>query len=139
VVQDLFLAGAGQVALADTSGYADPLRVAQTLEKLREFFDIAHLAMHFHDTRGLAMANVTTALELGVTCFDGSVGGLGGCPFIDGAAGNVASEELAFLMNRLGLQTGINLPKLLGAAQFALERLGKKKYSKLFETFQAPS
>jgi hydroxymethylglutaryl-CoA lyase len=108
-------AGADAVGLADTVGYATPAQVGRIFRDVRaEIGDKLHSA-HFHDTRGMGLANVLAALEAGVRSFDSSLGGLGGCPFAPGASGNVATEDLAFMLDSMGFETGIDLDKLIEA------------------------
>ena len=102
-----------EIAVADTVGYGNP---AQTKEIFREIVAVAcdcPVAAHFHDTRGLGLANVCAALEVGVTRFDSSLGGLGGCPYAPGASGNVVTDDLVFMLEAMGLNTGVNLDQLL--------------------------
>lgn len=105
--------GADEIVLADTVGYAQPRQVHALFEQVRR--EIGNLPMggHFHDTRGLALANVVAALDAGVTKFDGALGGLGGCPFAPGASGNVATEDLVFLLESMGYRTGIDTAALI--------------------------
>jgi hydroxymethylglutaryl-CoA lyase len=118
-------AGAGEIVIADTIGAAAPGMVKERLGALAREIDVDRLAVHFHDTRGLGTANAWAALEVGVRRFDASVGGIGGCPFAPGAAGNLATEDLVQLAERSGFETGISLPGLLEAidlAQTALQQ-----------------
>lgn len=112
-------AGAGEIVIADTIGSASPGQVKQRLGALAEAVPVAQLAVHFHDTRGMGAANAWAALEAGVRRFDASVGGIGGCPFAPGAAGNLATEDLVLMAEGSGLATGIALPGLLAAVDFA--------------------
>ena len=113
-VTEFFLSrGVFQVALGDTIGCATPGQVGQLLTDWKKRFDCAQLALHFHDTRGMALANVLVGLEHGVCHFDSSVAGLGGCPYAKGASGNLATEELVCLLHSLGIKTNINLLQLL--------------------------
>ncbi len=105
--------GADQIVLADTVGYAQPRQVRALFDSVRQAVGELPLGGHFHDTRGLALANVVAALDAGVTHFDAALGGLGGCPFAPGASGNVAMEDLVFLLHGMGCDTGIDLPGLL--------------------------
>ena len=106
--------GADELMLADTVGYANPMQVRTLFEAVGNAIDHKlPLGAHFHDTRGLALANVTAALEAGVRKFDGALAGLGGCPFAPGASGNVATEDLVFLLESMGFDTGIDLQGLL--------------------------
>lgn len=112
-LQGLLDAGVDRVSLADTVGYAGPGAVCELFEAARKIAGDKFWCGHFHDTRGLALANVYAALETGVARFDGSLAGIGGCPYAPGASGNAASEDLAFMLASMGIQTGIDLPRLL--------------------------
>jgi hydroxymethylglutaryl-CoA lyase len=114
------------VSLADTMGWATPDRIQRMLGAVRERWPELTLKLHLHDTRGTAMANALAALEMGVREFDGSIGGLGGCPFAGhkGAAGNICTEDLAYMCEEMGIATGIDLPALVRAARMAEEMLG---------------
>jgi hydroxymethylglutaryl-CoA lyase len=116
-------AGAGEIVIADTIGAASPADVKQRLSALANVIPLATLAIHLHDTRGMAVANAWAALEVGVRRFDASAGGLGGCPFAPGAAGNLATEDLVLMAERSGFSTGIDLDRLLDAVEFAESRL----------------
>lgn len=117
------VAGAHEVVIADTIGAAAPGMVRDRLRVLAHVVPVERLAVHFHDTRGLGAANAWAAIEAGVRRFDASVGGIGGCPFAPGAAGNLATEDLVLMAERSGLATGIGLEDLLDAIDFAQERL----------------
>ncbi|RKR31374.1 MULTISPECIES: hydroxymethylglutaryl-CoA lyase [Paraburkholderia] len=106
-------AGADCTSLADTIGYADPASVRTLFTEAREVAGERLWCGHFHDTRGLALANVFAALECGVTRFDASLAGIGGCPFAPGASGNVATEDLAYMLASMGIQTGVDVPAVL--------------------------
>jgi len=110
-------AGADEVAVADTVGYADPKLVAEVFTAVQAETGALPLLAHFHDTRGLGLANVKAALDVGVRAFDASLGGIGGCPHAPGATGNVSTEDLCFMLDALGLACGIDLPALLGVRQ----------------------
>jgi hydroxymethylglutaryl-CoA lyase len=114
------------VALADTMGWATPDRIRRMIGAVRERWPDLAIKLHLHDTRGTAMANALAALEMGVREFDGSIGGLGGCPFAGhkGAAGNICTEDLAYMCEEMGITTGIDLPALVRAAQMAEAMLG---------------
>jgi hydroxymethylglutaryl-CoA lyase len=116
--------GADRLAFGDTTGMATPPRVRAVVEAVRGGHPDVPVLLHFHNTRGVALANVLTALELGVTEFDASVGGLGGCPYAPGASGNVATEEVVHLLHDMGHDTGIDLDRLLEAAALAEELVG---------------
>lgn len=136
ILQDIAVATGGgleMLNLADTMGWADPAAVVKTIAAVRERFPHTRISLHLHDTRGLAIANVMAALECGVDRFETAIGGLGGCPFagVTGAAGNVATEEVALLCKRLGIETRLDLPALLQAAAIAEEVVGHKLVSRL--------
>ncbi len=111
--------GIEEISIADTIGIADPRQARQRFEALKTALPAARLAAHFHDTRGMALANTVAALEAGVTIFEGSVGGIGGCPFAPGATGNVSSEDLLYMVERMGIRTGVDVPKLVAVARWA--------------------
>lgn len=111
-------AGVDQIALGDTVGFAGPRQVKTLFTELHQLLGKLPTGAHFHDTRGMGMANVLAALEAGVRHFDASLGGLGGCPFAPGATGNIATEDLCFLLEEYGLHTGIELEKLLEARRW---------------------
>ncbi|MCM3291057.1 hydroxymethylglutaryl-CoA lyase [Paenibacillus sp. MER 180] len=125
VSETLFEMGIGELSLGDTIGIANPKQVEDALEMLLKRFDAEKLALHFHDTRGTALANILASMNMGITTFDASVGGLGGCPYAPGASGNVASEDLLFMLDSMGIQTGINQEKLLSAARYIQEKIGR--------------
>lgn len=116
-------AAADEIVIADTIGSASPGQVKERFTALRGVVPMERIAVHLHDTRGMGVANAWAALEAGVRRFDASVGGIGGCPFAPGAAGNVATEDLVLMAERSGLATGIALPGLLAAVDFAQEQL----------------
>jgi hydroxymethylglutaryl-CoA lyase len=126
------------VYLADTVGWADPLMVRRRIDLARAILPGVRVGLHLHDTRGLGMANALAALEHGVDLFDASVAGLGGCPFCGhahgGAAGNICTEDLAFLCERMGIATGIDLPRLLEAARLAERIIGRRLEGKLMHS-----
>jgi hydroxymethylglutaryl-CoA lyase len=119
----MFEAGADEVVIADTIGAASPGMVRDRTRALRQTLPVDRLAMHFHDTRGMAVANAWAAVEEGVRRFDASAGGIGGCPFAPGAAGNVATEDLVLMAERSGLATGVDLMGLLKAVDLAEQML----------------
>jgi hydroxymethylglutaryl-CoA lyase len=116
-------AGADEVVIADTIGSASPGMVKERLGALVQVLPAHQLAAHFHDTRGMGVANAWAALEAGIRRFDASVGGIGGCPFAPGAAGNVATEDLVLMAERSGFATGISTDGLLDAISFAETQL----------------
>ena len=129
--------GVYEISLGDTIGIANPLQVRETIEFLKKDFDLSLFAMHFHDTRGMAVANILTSLEMGMTSFDSSAAGLGGCPYAKGASGNVATEDLYFLFSSMGIETGIDIEKLSKASSFILSKLNKESGSKFLKAYLA--
>lgn len=130
VCEQLLDAGVDDLSLGDTIGTAVPSQVSELLEHILLRFDQEKIIMHYHDTRGMAIANIMESMEHGITRFDSSIGGLGGCPYAPGAAGNVATNDVLYLMNGLGVKTGINSQKLNDASQFIQNKLGKVLPSK---------
>ena len=122
--QQMFDAGVDEVVVADTIGAADPGGVRSLMDRAVESFGAERLSCHFHDTRGMGVANVAAALESGIRRFDGSIGGLGGCPFAPGATGNVATEDVVLMLHQMGYDTGIDLEKLVTAVELAIELTG---------------
>ncbi|HLH79492.1 MAG TPA: hydroxymethylglutaryl-CoA lyase [Chthonomonas sp.] len=125
VVESLLEIGVDEVSLADTIGHAAPTDVVQLLEVLAPILPLERTAMHFHDTWGLALANVLASLELGVATFDAASGGAGGCPFAPGAAGNVATEDLLVLLQGMHMESDVNLAKVAEASRYLESSLGK--------------
>ena len=126
IVDRVIADGADRVSLGDTTGMATPRRVREVVSAIRERHPGLSLLLHFHNTRGTALANVLTALELGVIDFDASVGGLGGCPYAPGASGNVATEEVVHMLHDMGIKTGVDLDALLEVAAMAEEIVGRQ-------------
>lgn len=120
----LIAMGAFEVAISDTIGVAHPGQVPPIVEAVGAHVPLDRIALHFHDTRGTALANVLAALDLGVTTFDASAGGLGGCPYAPGAAGNLATEDLIYMLDGLGVETGISLGAVVQASRFMESRVG---------------
>ena len=117
--------GARAISLADTTGMANPRQVARTLEHLMPRFPGIEWTLHTHDTRAMAVPNILAALELGVTHIDASIGGLGGCPFAPGASGNVCSEDLVHCLHAMGVETGVDLDKLVAVSRRVQEIVGR--------------
>lgn len=124
LVGQLFDAGATKVVLADTIGAANPAQVKDLMSKLAAKYGADRLSCHFHDTRAMGLANVYAAIEAGIREFDASIGGLGGCPFAPGASGNVATEDVALMVSKMGYETGIDIEKLVAAGDLAAELTG---------------
>ncbi len=129
--------GVNELSIGDTVGAATPKQVTALLEKLIPSIGSEKLALHFHDTRGTALANVMSSLEMGISIFDSSAGGLGGCPYAPGAAGNVATEDLLYLLNGLGIETGVDLGAVVEASSYMQECLGHSLASKEFAAFKS--
>ncbi len=123
--------GVQHVGVADTIGVGTPRKVQRALEAALRHYDIDHIAGHYHDTYGQALANTLASLELGVWHYDTSVAGLGGCPYAKGATGNVATEDVVFMLHGLGIETGIDLDKLVDAGQYVSEFLQRKPNSRV--------
>ncbi len=124
LAETLVQAGCDEVGLSDTTGYAQPAQVKMLVERVRSAVGPEHFAgLHLHNTRGLGLANVLAGLEVGVRTFDSSLGGLGGCPWAPGASGNVVTEDLVFMLEAMGLRTGIDLPRLLEVRGILAEAL----------------
>lgn len=127
--------GVYEISVGDTIGVANPLQVKKFLDITLKEFAVDFLAMHLHDTRGLATSNIVASLEYGIKNFDSSSGGLGGCPYAVGASGNVASEDIINLFHSMGIETGIDLDKLAIASQFILQSIGRKSESRFLNAF----
>ncbi|MDG6101219.1 hydroxymethylglutaryl-CoA lyase [Dactylosporangium aurantiacum] len=126
IVDRVIADGADRIAFGDTTGMATPRRVQDVVGLVRDRHPDVPLLLHFHNTRGAALANILTAMRLGITEFDASVGGLGGCPYAPGATGNVATEEVVHMLHDMGYETGIDLKALIEAAATAQEIVGRE-------------
>jgi hydroxymethylglutaryl-CoA lyase len=131
VAHALYEMGCHEISLGDTIGTGTPGRTAAMLEAVARRVPMAHLAGHFHDTYGQALANVYAALQLGVAVFDASVAGLGGCPYAPGASGNVATEDLLYMLDGLGIDTGVRMDALLAADRYICQALGRTTQSRV--------
>jgi isopropylmalate/homocitrate/citramalate synthase len=129
--------GVFEVAISDTIGVAHPGQVWQVLDAITRYASLSKIALHFHDTRGTALSNVLAGLQAGVTTYDASCGGLGGCPYAPGASGNLATEDLIYMLNGLGIDTGIDLDRLLAASTFASTRIDHPLPSRYFQASRA--
>ncbi|PTW62791.1 hydroxymethylglutaryl-CoA lyase [Breoghania corrubedonensis] len=133
VARSLMEMGCGEISLGETLGRATPCRIAAVIEAVAAHVPIEALAAHFHDTYGMGVANVWEAVRLGVRTVDAAVGGLGGCPFAPGATGNVASEDIVYLLHGQGIETGIDLDGLLDAAAYCGDTMGIAPVSRVFK------
>jgi hydroxymethylglutaryl-CoA lyase len=123
--------GVNELSLADTMGMATPKRTRDVVQRFLAEYPPTLLSMHMHDTRRTALANVLVGLELGVRSFEASVGGLGGCPFAPGAAGNLATEQLVYMLHGMGVETGISLDQLISVSESAHALVGREGFGKL--------
>ncbi|CAN7560415.1 hydroxymethylglutaryl-CoA lyase [Pseudoduganella sp. LjRoot289] len=130
VVRRLRELGCDEIDIADTIGVGTPGQVRRVMERAAREFPIGQLSGHFHDTYGQAVANIYASLEVGIAVFHSSVAGLGGCPYAKGATGNVATEDVLYLMQGLGIETGIDLDAVVDAGQFISQQLGRKAASR---------
>jgi hydroxymethylglutaryl-CoA lyase len=121
IVEEYKNLGIHEIALGDTTGMANPVQVSRMVSRIHSRLEKTGFALHFHDTRGAALANILAALQEGVTVFDGSIGGLGGCPYAPGASGNVATEDVVNMLQEMGIETGVDLQKLIDCAKYARE------------------
>ncbi len=137
VAQRLYEMGCYEVSLGDTIGAGTPASVQRMLEACAARVPMAKLAGHYHDTYGMAIANIYASLEMGMAVFDSSIAGLGGCPYAPGAAGNLATEDLVFLLQGLGIESGVDMDKLLAAGQFIVQHLGRAPASKAAQALLA--
>ena len=133
VAKKLLAMGCYQVSLSDTIGAGTPKQTAQILRLALDAIEPAQIAMHMHDTRGTALANIVVGLEMGIRDFDASVGGLGGCPYAPGAAGNCATEDLVYMLHGMGIETGIDLERLVEAGKAAESIVGRKLPGKVHQ------
>lgn len=131
LTQKLLDLGVYEVSLGDTTGVANPKQVGKVLEKLVAKVNKNKIAMHFHDTRGMALANIVASLKFGISCFDSSVGGLGGCPYARGASGNVATEDVVYMLEKMDYKTGIDVGKLVKITHFLEALMERPMGSKL--------
>ena len=137
VARELYAMGCYEITIADTIGTATPGSARRAIEAVARHVPIEHLAGHYHDTYGQAVANIYASLECGVATFDSSVAGLGGCPYAKGATGNVATEDVLYMLNGLGIETGIDMNKLIGAGDFICRVLGRPTHSRAAKALAA--
>jgi hydroxymethylglutaryl-CoA lyase len=129
--------GADSISFGDTTGMATPRRVTELVGEFRSAYPDTPLNLHFHNTRGTGLANVLAALELGVDDFDASVGGLGGCPYAPGATGNVGTEDVLYMLQGMGIETGVAIDKVRAASRFIRGVLDHELTSKAFQAMEA--
>jgi hydroxymethylglutaryl-CoA lyase len=137
VCEALISMGAFEVSVSDTIGIAHPGQVPAVVAAVAARVPMERIALHFHDTRGTALANVLTALDLGIATFDSSAGGLGGCPYAPGATGNLATEDLVYMLDGLGIRTGVDLDALVEASAFIESRIGHPLPSRYYRAVRS--
>jgi hydroxymethylglutaryl-CoA lyase len=137
VTERLFALGVAEVSIGDTIGVATPNQVTEMVPLLTQVAPVGHIALHLHDTRGTAMANAYAGLQAGITCFDSAAGGLGGCPYAPGASGNLATEDLLYMLHGLGIETGVEIAKVADASQFLAGVLGHALPGRYLAAFAA--
>jgi hydroxymethylglutaryl-CoA lyase len=137
VAEALLAMGADEVVLSDTIGVGHPGQVREVLAALRDHLPWDQVALHFHDTRGTALANVLVSLEADVRAFDASAGGLGGCPFAPGASGNLATEDLVYMLDGLGLRTGVSLERVAAASAGIAPHIDHPLPSRVFQALES--
>jgi hydroxymethylglutaryl-CoA lyase len=137
VAEKLYQMGCYEISLGDTVGVGTPVNVQKMLQAVSARVPKAKLAVHFHDTYGQALTNIYTALQNGIAVIDSAIAGSGGCPYAKGASGNVATEDVVYLLNGLGINSGINLDKLVHAGWFISDKLGKTPTSKVSNAYRA--
>jgi hydroxymethylglutaryl-CoA lyase len=133
IAEKLLAMGCYQVSLGDTIGVGTPMQTARILRLVLDHVPRERIAMHMHDTRGTALANVLVGLEMGIRDFDASVGGMGGCPYAPGAAGNLATEDLVYMLHGMGMTTGIDLERLVEAGRVAESVVGRSLPGKVHQ------
>jgi isopropylmalate/homocitrate/citramalate synthase len=131
VAEKLLQMGCYEISLGDTIGVGTPGKAKHLIETVAAKVDMSKLAIHFHDTYGQALANIYACLELGVSVIDSSIAGLGGCPYAAGANGNVATEDVVYMLNGLGIDTGIDAGKLIETSWYISEQLQRQPASKV--------
>lgn len=137
LAKQLHQLGCYEISLGDTIGVGTPVRVSDMIKAVSDEVPVKQLALHCHDTYGQALANIYAALQLGVTTFDSSIAGLGGCPYAKGASGNVATEDVLYLLNGLGIETGVDLQALAETGHFISQKLGRANQSKVSQALSA--
>ncbi len=137
VAMKLYQMGCYEISLGDTIGVGTPANVTKMIQAVSTHVPMDKLAVHFHDTYGQALTNIYAALQMGITTVDSAIAGLGGCPYAQGASGNVATEDVVYMLNGLGIKTSINFNQLLEAGWFISEKLGKAPISKVSNAYLA--
>jgi hydroxymethylglutaryl-CoA lyase len=137
IAAELLRMGCYEVSLGDTIGTGTPCKTRSLIEVVAGRVPLKNLAGHFHDTYGQALANAYAALECGISVLDSSVAGLGGCPYAPGASGNVASEDLLYMLNGMGVETGVDMDRLISAGNFICNFLGRPSGSRAARAFAA--
>jgi len=137
IVEDYLALGIVEISLSDTTGLANPRQVAKICAALKAKFPNVEWNLHLHNTRGLALANITAGLLAGVSTFDAAFGGLGGCPFAPGASGNIATEDVVYMLHQMGVRTGFDLEQLLALGRHVHKLFGKTDASSMLKVFQA--
>jgi len=134
IAQRLHKMGIYQISLGDTIGVGTPRQTSRIVDMMTKELPKESIALHMHDTRGTALANILVGLEMGIRTFDASVGGMGGCPYAPGAAGNVATEDLVYMLSGMGVQTGVDLPRLIEAGRAAGSIVGRTLPGKVLQS-----
>ncbi len=134
IAKELHAMGVYQVSLGDTIGVGTPRQTFRIVEMMSKELPLEAIALHMHDTRGTALANILVGLEMGIRTFDASVGGMGGCPYAPGAAGNVATEDLVYMLSGMGIETGVDLPRLVEAGRAAGSIVGRTLPGKVLQS-----
>ena len=135
VAKKLIQLGCDEIGLGDTIGTGTPEKTKKLIEKVTQHVSLDQISMHFHDTYGQAIANIYASLQMGIQSFDSSVSGLGGCPYAKGASGNVATEDVLYLLQELGIETGVDLNKIIRTGNFISKALGRKNNSKVSQAY----
>ncbi|MFN2528652.1 MAG: hydroxymethylglutaryl-CoA lyase [Candidatus Baltobacteraceae bacterium] len=137
VAKELYELGCDELSIGDTIGVGTPNQVDDLIPRLSKVVPLEKIALHLHDTRGTALANVHASLQHGVSIFDSSAGGLGGCPYAPGASGNLGTEDLLYMLHGMGIQTGVDLAKVRAASRFIASRLDHALTSKTYTALEA--
>jgi len=137
VAKALYEMGCEEISLGDTIGTGTPLKAQRMIETVAKHVPMRQLAVHFHDTYGQALANILATLEMGIAVIDSSVAGLGGCPYAKGASGNVATEDVVYMLDGMGIATGIDLDRLAKVGRFVLQQLARPPASKVAQALAA--